>query len=329
MATVLVSGSTGLLGGNVCQLLRSSGVSVRALVRDPDAASALAALGAELIPGDVTAPASLQAAAAGCDAIVHAAGLLGGAGQDLARQLEVNEAGSANVFQVAADSKCRVVHVSTLAVLDQSTTVTEASSIEFASRDPYSRTKRAAHLEALRRAEAGEDVVVVVPGSIYGPGLSVSQALRPTSFNRLLRGAINGRLARYPRTSSVWEYADDAARTVVGALTHGRAGEVFLAVGADDALPSTDFFNLACELAGVDHRVQPLVIDTTAPDAVATYGESIISSLSRPRATPAVDASWTQRRLSLSPVTARAGLASTVAWLASNNQITGGSSHAR
>ncbi len=177
--------------------------------------------------------------------------------------------------------------------------------------------------------EAGEDVVLVVPGSIYGPGPSVSRALGPTSFNRLLRGAINGRLTHYPQTSSVSVYADDVAQAVVGALMHGRAGDVFLAVGADDALPSTDFFNLACELAGVDHRVQPLVIDTTAPDAVATYGESMISSLSRPRATPAVNASWTQQRLGLSPVTVRVGLASTVAWLARNNQITGGSAHAR
>ena len=38
-----------------------------------------------------------------------------------------------------------------------------------------------------RVKEDGADIVVVVPGGTFGPGLSVSRAMAPTSFNRLLR----------------------------------------------------------------------------------------------------------------------------------------------
>jgi uncharacterized protein YbjT (DUF2867 family) len=61
---ILVVGATGSQGGAVAQALLSSGVSVRALVRDlqSDKAIALAAAGASLIPGDLRDASSLEAA---------------------------------------------------------------------------------------------------------------------------------------------------------------------------------------------------------------------------------------------------------------------------
>lgn len=61
---ILVVGATGSQGGAVAQALLSSGVTVRALVRDlqSDKAVALAAAGASLIPGDLRDASSLEAA---------------------------------------------------------------------------------------------------------------------------------------------------------------------------------------------------------------------------------------------------------------------------
>ncbi len=70
--TVLVTAATGRQGGATARALLADGkVSVRVLVRNPDApaAQALAAAGAELIVGDLDQPASLRAACAGARAV--------------------------------------------------------------------------------------------------------------------------------------------------------------------------------------------------------------------------------------------------------------------
>ncbi|MGW5518591.1 NmrA family NAD(P)-binding protein [Nocardia africana] len=68
---VLVTGATGGQGGAVARTLLASGIAVRALVRDPrkPQAAALAALGAEIVVGDLGDPHVLRAAARGASGI--------------------------------------------------------------------------------------------------------------------------------------------------------------------------------------------------------------------------------------------------------------------
>ncbi|MFD6329341.1 NmrA/HSCARG family protein [Streptomyces niveus] len=70
-APVLVVGATGLQGGATARALLTSGVPVRALVRDPatDRAKAVEALGAELVTGDLDDRDSLTRAAEGARAV--------------------------------------------------------------------------------------------------------------------------------------------------------------------------------------------------------------------------------------------------------------------
>ncbi|ARR56692.1 hypothetical protein HY78_26250 [Rhizorhabdus wittichii DC-6] len=70
-APILVTGATGAQGGAVARALLAQGVSVRALVRDPnaDAARALAQQGATLAIGSFEDTSSLDAALAGCGAV--------------------------------------------------------------------------------------------------------------------------------------------------------------------------------------------------------------------------------------------------------------------
>jgi uncharacterized protein YbjT (DUF2867 family) len=67
----LVTGATGKQGGGVARLLLDHGHSVRAVTRKPSspAADALARLGAELVPGDLTDRDAMQRAARGMDAV--------------------------------------------------------------------------------------------------------------------------------------------------------------------------------------------------------------------------------------------------------------------
>ncbi|MFE0413865.1 NmrA/HSCARG family protein [Streptomyces tendae] len=70
-APVLVTGATGRQGGATARALLASGVPVRALVRDPstERAAAVAALGAELVAGDLDDRDSVVRAAAGTRAV--------------------------------------------------------------------------------------------------------------------------------------------------------------------------------------------------------------------------------------------------------------------
>lgn len=76
--TILVVGATGTLGRDVVRRLRARDLPVRAMVRVPARAGDLAALGAELIAGDLVDAGSVSRACAGATRVLAAAhGLLG------------------------------------------------------------------------------------------------------------------------------------------------------------------------------------------------------------------------------------------------------------
>jgi uncharacterized protein YbjT (DUF2867 family) len=96
---VLVVGATGALGRPVVRLLRERGVPVRALSRHPEAAADIAAMGAEVVPGDLIDAASLQRACAGVQRVLAAAhGLLG---RGRWRSEAVDDAGHRALFAAA------------------------------------------------------------------------------------------------------------------------------------------------------------------------------------------------------------------------------------
>ena len=70
---VVVAGSTGVLGFEICRRLRERGRSVRALVRpssDPERVSALGTLGCEIVTCDLKDRGSLAPACAGADVVI-------------------------------------------------------------------------------------------------------------------------------------------------------------------------------------------------------------------------------------------------------------------
>jgi uncharacterized protein YbjT (DUF2867 family) len=83
--TVLVTGGTGFVGTHVVHALRARDLPVRALVRDRRRGAKLAAWGAELVEGDVTDAASVRAAVAGCDTVIHLVAIITGSRADFER----------------------------------------------------------------------------------------------------------------------------------------------------------------------------------------------------------------------------------------------------
>jgi dihydroflavonol-4-reductase len=317
MRTVLVTGAGGLVGAWICRLTIERGDAVRAFVRPGSPAGELAALGCEIVRGDVGEPQDVATAADGVDAVIHTAALLGGtwATADAEEYERVNVGGTRNVLDAARHA--RTVVLGTTAFLDRGRgdPITETMPVAPENADPYTRTKRAAHLEAMRRAEGGQDVLVVLPGGVYGPAVIAHGATRPTSFNGAILLACRGELPRYPPVKLGWVLGEDVARVALLALDRGERGKRYHALGDPASVMTVPaFLSLACELGGVPHRVAPTGSPREDPSLLEEFGTMARTADTRwPE--PLFDSSATHAALGDAPTPAREGLERTIAWL--------------
>jgi NADH dehydrogenase len=150
--SAFLTGGSGFVGRKVARRLLERGYSVRALARTPTAAACLRELGAEPVMGDVTQDAPLDAALAGCEAVVHLVGII----REQPRRVtfeEVHTRGTLRVVQAAQRRGVRrFVHMSALGARAEGTA--------------YQRTKYEAE-EVVRRSGLG--YVIFRPSVIVGP----------------------------------------------------------------------------------------------------------------------------------------------------------------
>jgi uncharacterized protein YbjT (DUF2867 family) len=161
MSTVLVTGASGFVGSHLLPELLGAGHRVVALVRSPASGEkvtrrlpgALAA-NLELRTGDVDRPATLPAALAGVEAVVHLAAIPrdSNGGRQL---LAVNLDGTRNlVAAMQASGVMRLVHLGALGVED---------------REELHYAKSKARAERAVR-ESGLDWTILKPSLLFGPG---------------------------------------------------------------------------------------------------------------------------------------------------------------
>ena len=149
---ILVTGGSGFVGGHVVHELRARDLQVRCLVRDPRRGSKLAALGCELVVGDMTDAASLRRAVEGTVTIVHLVAIRQGREQDFQR---IMVDGTRDLLGVAKDAGVgRVVHMSALGTSQQTKDLV-----------PYYRAKW--EMEELVRA-SGIPYVIFRPSFVFG-----------------------------------------------------------------------------------------------------------------------------------------------------------------
>lgn len=322
MNAVMITGATGLIGSNVCRLLTERGHQVRALVRPGSETDPLAALGVTLVYGDITSAADVARAADGTSAIINSAALLGGAAQDLAASKATNYGGSVHCYDVAARAGLRVVELATTTFLRHDEPLDEHPEVvDDVPDDPYSVSKAAAFRDGMARAARGQDVLFVIPGGTFGPAPCPRRAMGQTSYNRLIRAAIRGRLHDYVSYPVPWVRAQDVAAVVVAALDLGKAGDTYLAFGREDAATTAEFLNVACQVAGVGHRIAEVRIGPDDADALARYGETLVDLARRRFPVPWFDNSYTRELLSYTPVPLAAAMTETVDWLRDTAQI--------
>ncbi|HUJ56826.1 MAG TPA: NAD(P)H-binding protein [Gaiellaceae bacterium] len=220
--TVLVTGGTGFIGPHVIHELRARETPVRALVRDPARASRLAAWGVELATGDVTDPASLAAACAGADAVVHLVAIIRGRPADFER---VMAEGTRNLVAAAREAGVRRLVLASALGLDERTKDAV----------PYYAAKW--EMERAVR-ESGLEHAIFRPSFVFGRDGGVL----PT-FVRLARFApvtpIVGPGTQ--RLQPIW--VDDLASYFTAAVSEQAAANRTFEVGGPDAVTWNEFWD--------------------------------------------------------------------------------------
>lgn len=211
---VLVTGASGFLGSHIAEQLGAQGHQVRVLVRRTSNRRFLAGFPHEEAVGDVTEPASLAAAVAAVEAVVHAAGLV--KARSVGEFEAVNARGTANLLAAVADAAPhlrRFVYISSLAAHgpspDGRPRPTDAPPNPITT---YGRTKLAGE-EMVRRSAIFDRSVILRMPVTYGPR---DPGLFP--FFRLARFRIAPLLTGGQNRLSII-YVEDAARAAVQAAT--------------------------------------------------------------------------------------------------------------
>jgi farnesol dehydrogenase len=247
---VLVTGVTGYLGGRTAHALAGAGHAVRGFVRDPERWRDRPAQ-AEAAVGDVTDPATLRAAAAGCDAVVHAAAHVKVWDRDRSRFDAVNVGGLRSAADAADAVGVPLLYVSSFIALgptdgrvfDEETPRTPGEA-----HNDYERTKWAADLLARRLAAEGRPIVRVYPGVVYGPGALTAGNHVVRALLQHARGKLPGVLGPGDRRQC-FAYADDVAAGIATALVRAAAGSAYILGGENRTV--TELFDAFAAESGI------------------------------------------------------------------------------
>jgi nucleoside-diphosphate-sugar epimerase len=246
-----VTGATGFLGGELVKQLVGRGHQVSALVRAPEKAPLLKALGVDLHTGDITDRETLRAPMQSADGAFHVAAWYKiGVRLDGLTAERTNVEGTRNVLEIARELRIpRIVYTSTVGVFGDTAgqMVDESHYAHGPFLTLYDRTKWKAHYDvAVPMMRSGLPLIITMPGAIYGPG--DTSALH-TTLVQLLRG----RLFITPRAVTFcWGYVEDTARGLRQAMDAGVPGETYLLTGPPHTFQEA--FALAARIAG---RRQP------------------------------------------------------------------------
>lgn len=203
-AVVVVTGANGLVGSRICGALVERGARVRAVVRRPGTAPALA--GVEEWVGDFYDPDLAADVVAGASAVVTTVHPMG---SGLETQHRIAVEGTPVLAKAARDAGVeRLVHISTAGVYDRSPgvgDVDEASPLVTDDADAYAVTKR--DTDAALAEVEGLTRVLLRPPAILGSGeTSIWNSVRPAAIrdDEKARHAV-------PEKTFAWVHVDDLA----------------------------------------------------------------------------------------------------------------------
>ncbi len=246
----MITGASGLLGGNLAHHLVALGHSVRATRRGSTGVKHLAALEIEWVSADLSDVEALKRAFDGAEAVFHCAAQVSVVRKITPLMRGANVEGTRHVIEaVRAAGVKRLVHCSSVVAVGVSETGQPCDETatwnldRFGLDDAYATTKHLA--EQLVRAEVGRglDAVIVNPNFMFGPNDT-----KPSSGKMILEIARRKVPGWTPGTNNFVDVRD-VARGMRLAFEKGRTGERYILGGFN--LTYGEIFQLIAKVAGV------------------------------------------------------------------------------
>lgn len=218
---VAVTGGTGYLGAHLVRAILTAGHQVRLLVMpEENIAELMAALSPfgeiEQVAGDIRSAETVESLLRGCDAVVHAAGVVGTDDRAETLMWEVNAQASESVLESAvALGLDPIVLVSSYAVLtptDDPVITLETPTAQ--ARGAYGRSK--AHAERFARTlqDQGAPVVITYPSSVVGAAFHTRPGITEQGWGAITRAAIAPSVRGGMPMIDVRDVADAHARII-------------------------------------------------------------------------------------------------------------------
>jgi NADH dehydrogenase len=244
---ILVTGATGFIGPRVVHALRAQERDVRALVRNPARATQLAGWGAELATGDLTDPASLRAAMAGCTHVVHLVAILTGTSADFER---VMTQGTKDLVAAAkAEGVEQLVLMSALGTSE----VSKASVPNYAAK----------WAEEQAVAGSGLDYTIFRPSFVFGRGGALPLFIKQVRYSPVVTVIGNG----LQRSQPIW--VDDVAATFAHAVGNPEAANRTFELGGPDTVNWNELYLTIARVLGKRRRL------VHVPFGIARTGASL------------------------------------------------------
>jgi len=232
---VLVTGGTGILGKRLARRLVEKGYSVRALIRSQSNVAGLKKLNVDLAFGDLGDQSSIIAAVEGVDVVVHAAAGTSGT----VKEAEIATIqGTRHVLEACRNSGVKkLVYISSCNVYEVvgSTgrqVLTEEAQLERypLRRGHYSAAKLRAENMVTKEMNQGKyPIVVLRPGTFYGPGAEVYTRMMGISLARRIFIVFGDGKSELPLV-----HVDNAVDAILECLSNSAAdNQVFNVVDCD------------------------------------------------------------------------------------------------
>ena len=258
---VLVTGAAGFLGQRLCKWLVDQGDEVRALVRRESQVQLFQNSPIQAVLGDIRDPQALATAMKGCEGVYHLAALASDWTADPRDFYKVNFQGTLNVLAAARQAGVeRTVVTSTMGTIgppdpEQVHPVDESHVRWVNFFTEYAASKLMAEERIGHLVRQGQNIVVVNPTRIFGPGAYD----RKNGLLILMDHYLNRPFAIAPGSPNIignYVYLDDVCQGHRAAMLKGITGEKYILGGQN--LTFTEFFASVSKVAGQKGRFLPI-----------------------------------------------------------------------
>jgi dihydroflavonol-4-reductase len=228
---IFLTGATGFVGHHVARALADQGAQLRMLVRKTSNLDNLEGISGDTHVGDLAKPETLRPALERCDAVVHVAADYRLWIRDPNTMYRANVDGTRELLRLSREAGVRRVvytsSVATMAFRKDGIVVNEGTPVSIGDMvGHYKRSKFLAEQEAMKAAEAGQQVMILNPTTPIGPNDA-----KPTPTGRIFVDFLNRKFPAYVDTGLNLVDVSEVARAHALALTQGTPGRRYILGG--------------------------------------------------------------------------------------------------